>query len=710
MKQRVPLRLAEWMLEHLTSGDRDEALAGDLREEFASGRTTGWYWRQVVAACVVSWRRTLSARVPLILFILVWCSLSPAWKAVCDRVLDSQTVSEAWPKWQGFWMFPAFALWLVCHSVFLWAGTLIYAGTHRAFGPAIRREGLTRALATAPLVFAPIYGATFVVMNLYWYSLPGLAGQRLASPPVEQITDLRLLADAIRLPYCVALLVAMWRAVPTWGRSVLRLADENDEWLAPSTESAPDLALNLPAARRFARWTIVGGFLNATIVVFILCRLPGAHSSSLTALLLRSSVYVVLAAVSGIGGMWFYWNGPWNSFRERSPLPFALFVLVCAGAWVWVPPMVIFSEQMSAAMCLMAMFGGYVLASGLRTSIPLFSPTSLRPIEAHFVSDELFVATLDRLHVEVHGYAIAIGLYAAGAALFVGANYIAAALFASVAAAFAWKRTVPIDGPDDLRNAYRKSTIRLAACLLAAILATAWALLDGMAHLARGSEFGIGSGNDAKRLARAHPAEAANALAGYESLILFPYPEKKQVVPPILYVDQLLAPGSKRPIVLLFNGVYRYVQPPETRPGRNVHHAQGTPLRTEISSTNRFPLMMDADQRLAGTVRLARCRAVEIDVENNDNRAGTIKLALMLTDGSSAHPRTLSLGERPILSTRPENFSMKAAPVMETLRFALPKDTFLRKFDEITVLVLPDDAHFFVAPKVAVVQFKLLPR
>jgi hypothetical protein len=120
--------------------------------------------------------------------------------------------------------------------------------------------------------------------------------------------------------------------------------------------------------------------------------------------------------------------------------------------------------------------------------------------------------------------------------------------------------------------------------------------------------------------------------------------------------------------------------------------------------------MMDADQRLAGTVRLARCRAVEIDVENNDNRAGTIKLALMLTDGSSAHPRTLSLGERPILSTRPENFSMKAAPVMETLRFALPKDTFLRKFDEITVLVLPDDAHFFVAPKVAVVQFKLLPR
>ena len=33
MKRKEPPRPAEWILEHLTSGDRDEALAGDLREE-----------------------------------------------------------------------------------------------------------------------------------------------------------------------------------------------------------------------------------------------------------------------------------------------------------------------------------------------------------------------------------------------------------------------------------------------------------------------------------------------------------------------------------------------------------------------------------------------------------------------------------------------------------------------------------------------------
>lgn len=710
MKQRVPPRPAEWMLEHLTSGDRDEALSGDLREEFGAGRTAWWYSRQVAVACIVSWWRTLRARVPLILFVLVWCLLSPAWKAVCDRVLGSQTVVEAWSKWRGFWVFPAFGLWLACHSMFLWAGALVYAVAHRTFGPAIRRERLSRALVAAPLVFALVNGITFVVMNLYWYSLPGLAGQRLASLPIEQITDLRLLADAIRLPYFVALLVALWSAVPISSRSVVRLADATDESSTLSNELLLDPAIDLPAAQRIVRWMIAGGFLNAMIVAFLLCRIPGAHSSSITALLLRSAAYVVFAAISGVGGMWLYWNGPWNPFRERSPLPFALFALVCAGAWVWVPPMVIFSEQMAAAMCLMAVLGGYALASGLRSSIPLFAAASIELPVARFGGDELFASTFDQHRADVHGYAIAIGLYAAGAALFVRANYIASALLAVVAAAFAWKRAELSDEPGDLRNAYRKSAIRLAVWILPAILATVWGLLDGIAHRARDSELGIEARNEVKRPASTNPGGVVSSLSGYERLILFPYPEKKQIVPPVLYVDQLLAPGSKQPVVLRFNGVYRYVQPPEMRPGQNVHRARGTPLWTRISSTNGFPLMMDAEQRLAGTVRVARCRAIEIDIANNDNRAGTIELALTLTDSSFQHPHSLPLDAQPVLSTLPENFSVKAAPVMETLRFAIPRETSLRKFDEILVLVLADHAHSFVAPKIAIDQFKLLPR
>lgn len=45
---RRPPRLASRLLEWLAPGN--EALQGDLEEEFAQGRTAAWYWRQVLAA------------------------------------------------------------------------------------------------------------------------------------------------------------------------------------------------------------------------------------------------------------------------------------------------------------------------------------------------------------------------------------------------------------------------------------------------------------------------------------------------------------------------------------------------------------------------------------------------------------------------------------------------------------------------------------
>lgn len=45
---RRPPRLASLMLERFAPGN--EALHGDLDEEFSSGRSSAWYWRQVMAA------------------------------------------------------------------------------------------------------------------------------------------------------------------------------------------------------------------------------------------------------------------------------------------------------------------------------------------------------------------------------------------------------------------------------------------------------------------------------------------------------------------------------------------------------------------------------------------------------------------------------------------------------------------------------------
>ena len=71
---------------------------------------------------------------------------------------------------------------------------------------------------------------------------------------------------------------------------------------------------------------------------------------------------------------------------------------------------------------------------------------------------------------------------------------------------------------------------------------------------------------------------------------------------------------------------------------------------------------------------------------------------------------TLLLGEQSIASTKPEHFSYKSEPVFETLRFSVPATAKIRRFDEITVMMLPDVEHALVGPKIAIKQFQLLPR
>ena len=87
MKSSNPPHLAVWLLEEFGPKVNREALAGDLNEAMAQGRSSAWYWRQVLRA--VRWRSSLFRL--LLLIAWGWWMTSPSMSgnsALVSRPLD----------------------------------------------------------------------------------------------------------------------------------------------------------------------------------------------------------------------------------------------------------------------------------------------------------------------------------------------------------------------------------------------------------------------------------------------------------------------------------------------------------------------------------------------------------------------------------------------------------------------------------------------
>jgi hypothetical protein len=711
-----PPPIAHWILEHLTSGVRDEALAGDLIEALHNGRSNGWYWRQAIAACAVSWSESLRARTALLAFVLLWSMAAPAWNTVCLMVESDSVQNRFCSIFGPIWIVPALVAWTILHSIFLWGGLLIFGTFHRTVGGSLHPNRFKQAFFLAPLIFVPIYGLLFLTVDLHWYSY--FEYLQLPASPLGQIADVRMLADVIRIPYFIAMLLALWRVVPRSIRvSTPVLSDLSEVNTATDSDvPAPRSSLSSYAAKRFFALMVGAGLMNSVIAGFLLCRLPESHSPSVSSLCIRAMLYVLAGVLTGVGGTYLYWKNPASPFSTREPVPFPLFALLCAGGWVWVPAIVILSEQLSLATSFVAMIGAFVLTSGLRrvsSSVQITIPLlAAMPPQG---GASLFVESLYPAPLEIYGYVVAIGLYAGATALFVRSNFIATIFLVLAACVFAWKKTLPQDQGFDRSRESKRAVLRLVWITIPAVLVTAWALLDGVAHrnvVEAGTGENLHSADSLKKNSgkQSNGQTTPMGVDGYESVILWPYPDKRRVMPPITAREVLLAPGSKEPLVIRFNGPYWYFQAPNKFPGAAPHKAQGTPIGFDIQSNNSVPLVMDAHQYLGAAIPLALCREITVEIANRDNTAGAVSIGVLLMDGASAKQATLYLGEQPIASTQPEHFAIKPSPVFETLHFPIPRAAKIHKFSEITVLVLPDIEHAFNAPKIAVQQFQLYPR
>ncbi|HET9178455.1 MAG TPA: hypothetical protein VFQ24_08880 [Terriglobia bacterium] len=208
MTESKPPALASWMLDHLLCGGSNEALAGDLHEEFQRRRSVAWYWRQVIGAILASFANEVRAdwvMVWTILFTTVW-----AYSLYAIPIL-------AWPVPTGVLSrldhyltahgYYGTFVWYLVSDVFLYAMPFLLRvvaplGIYLVGARRMNVRAFTRGLCAAVLLAAVLAMAPFQPV-LDFLSVHGLAYYWVQLWKLYEVTVMRQL---------IPLIAAMWVA------------------------------------------------------------------------------------------------------------------------------------------------------------------------------------------------------------------------------------------------------------------------------------------------------------------------------------------------------------------------------------------------------------------------------------------------------------------------------------------------------------------
>jgi len=128
-KKSDPPRGAIWLLRHLGPASGNEALTGDLVENFREGRSSGWFWKQVLIATAVGVLTEIRRHWPLICYAIAGTVLI----AVPSVVEELNRVSAMVPWWVEPWWVsalhslmasPILAAALLMNGAFRWVSLL----------------------------------------------------------------------------------------------------------------------------------------------------------------------------------------------------------------------------------------------------------------------------------------------------------------------------------------------------------------------------------------------------------------------------------------------------------------------------------------------------------------------------------------------------------------------------------------------------------
>lgn len=477
-----------------------------------------------------------------------------------------------------------------------------------------------------------------------------------------------------------------------------------------------------PGTRRMPLWPmVVGVVMSAWVLDFLVSWLPRGTLPRFGLLVLATILLFAAVMVCGFVVRMIYVRLLPGTPKLATPAIRA----ACLTA-LWVPAWALFVETWSLLMiaasvlCLVSL-GYFLKRCDLEAAPPTDAAVRHEPgTPFMFEGAPLVRVLLPSL--------LLVLLFDAAIALAANRWFIASSLFAGVfAGAIAWRaaarrvvEVVPVEGPRTFISSGKQAGIAAAAFVF-----TVMALLPFL----RASPFGGFGLNTPKTMAKdaAAPKSDAASSDGYVGIILLPLTEsQKKIVAP---VKRELVPhfGVKisEPMEIPFDGQYWYFKSPDKQPRPSARVVRGSSTKTQVRSSDRYPLLMEAHQKLADPLDLGCCSSMDLVVENADQLEGAIALELWvkkLPDAKATAKQRVNavapeqaphyLGTVTIpssmlpIASRP-NASGKQPE--EKLQFPIPAAMDGIDFNEITVVVRTAPERAKAGAKVAIKKFVLEP-
>jgi hypothetical protein len=261
MRRTKPPSIATWILRHLTLGNLNDALAGDLLEEFRAGRSSRWYWRQVLQAIAIAFVRDVFSHLDVLFFAALWSMLTPAWLLTIANIELRYHLNER--CWQMVWPWSTvcdLGLLLAANLIFIWVGIALYLIPHLWIAGGLQFRRFGRGLFASIPVLIALWAALIVLPKFFLggqlveqHSVAPVSmfsinhpipiaiqqvspqeqwdvryGEKVIDPyinPRNAIADLRLATMIVRLPFFFSILCTLWGVTSRLGNRSNRIAE-----------------------------------------------------------------------------------------------------------------------------------------------------------------------------------------------------------------------------------------------------------------------------------------------------------------------------------------------------------------------------------------------------------------------------------------------------------------------------------------------------